>query len=124
MQLWKTLERKLIFDFTPPLPVLRQQLMKRSYMGGADGPLSVTFDQCSEHGEVACLMAFVGGKLARTWSQKPEAERKQIVIEHFAKYFGEEARKPLAYAEQDWNAEEWSGGAPITIFPTGVLSVH
>jgi monoamine oxidase len=134
--------------FTPELPVLRQQLMRRSYMGGAvkifvryetafwrgrgfsgeaacgDGPISVTFDQCSEDNQTACLMAFVGGKFARTWSQIAEAERKQIVIDHFAKYFGEEARKPLAYAEQDWGREEWSGGAPITIFPTGVLSVH
>ena len=134
--------------FTPQLPVLRQQLMRRSYMGAAvkifvryesafwrergfsgeaacgDGPISVTYDQCSEDGKTACLMGFVGGKFARTWHRIAESERKQIIIDRFAKYFGEEARKPLAYAEQDWGGEEWSGGAPITIFPTGVLSVH
>ena len=134
--------------FDPPLPILRQQLMARSYMGAAvkifvryetafwrergfsgeaacgDGPVSVTFDQCSEDGQSACLMAFVGGKFARTWHQLPERERKQIILDRLAKYFGDEARKPLAYAEQDWGSEPWSGGAPITIFPTGVLSVN
>jgi monoamine oxidase len=133
---------------TPQLPALRQQLMQRSYMGAAVkifvryekafwrerglsgegacgyGPISVTYDQCSEDGKTACLMAFVGGKFARTWHRIEESERKQIIIDHFAKYFGEEARKPLSYAEQDWCSEEWSGGAPITLFPTGTLSVH
>jgi monoamine oxidase len=69
-------------------------------------------------------MAFVGGKFARTWHRIGGSERKQIIISHFAKYFGEEARKPLSYAEQDWCGEEWSGGAPIALFPTGTLSVH
>ena len=135
-------------QFTPQLPALRQQLMGRSHMGAAvkifaryetafwrergfsgeaacgDGPISVTFDQCSEDGKTACLMAFVGGKFARTWHRMDESERKQIVISHFVKYFGEEARNPLSYAEQDWCGEEWSGGAPIALFPTGTLSVH
>jgi monoamine oxidase len=69
-------------------------------------------------------MAFVGGKFARTWHRLELNERKQIILNHFAKYFGEEARQPISYAEQDWCAEEWSGGAPITLFPTGTLSVH
>ena len=135
-------------EFTPRLPALRQQLMERSYMGAAvkifarydrafwrerglsgeaacgDGPISVTYDQCSEDGKTACLLAFVGGKFARTWHRLDPDERKRIILERFAKYFGAEARKPLAYAEQDWCAEEWSGGAPIALFPTGTLSVH
>jgi monoamine oxidase len=135
-------------EFIPRLPALRQQLMQRSYMGAAvkmfvryerafwrergfsgeaacgDGPLTVTFDQCSEDGKTACLLAFVGGKFARTWHRIDPDERKRIIIDRLAKYFGEEARKPLAYAEQDWCGEEWSGGAPIALFPTGTLSVH
>jgi monoamine oxidase len=135
-------------EFSPGLPALRQQLMQRSYMGAAvkcflryerpfwrekgfsgeaacgDGPISVTFDQCSEDGQTACLMAFVGGKFARTWHRRDLIERKQVIVERLAAYFGEEARKPIAYAEQDWCSETWSGGAPITLFPTGTLSVH
>jgi monoamine oxidase len=135
-------------EFTPRLPALRQQLMQRSYMGAAvkifvryekafwrerglsgeaacgDGPISVTFDQGSEDGQTACLMAFVGGKYARTWHRLDQNERKKIILERLAKYFGEEGRKPLSYAEQDWCGEEWSGGAPIALFPTGTLSMH
>jgi monoamine oxidase len=135
-------------EFSPPLPALRQQLMQRSYMGAAvkcfvryenafwrergfsgeaacgRGPISVTFDQCSEDGKTACMLAFVGGKLARTWHRRDPKERKQVILDRLAKYFGEEAKKPIAYAEQDWCSEQWSGGAPIVLFPTGTLSVH
>jgi len=135
-------------EFSPGLPALRSQLMERSCMGAAvkcflryerpfwreggfsgeaasgDGPLSVTFDQCSEDGQVACLMAFVGGKFARTWHRRDPLERQRVVTDRLAAYFGEQARKPLAYAEQDWCGEPWSGGAPIALFPTGTLSIH
>lgn len=134
--------------FSPQLPALRQQLMQRSGMGAAvkcfvryekpfwreqgfsgevasgDGPISVTFDQCSEDGKTACLLAFVGGKFARTWHRHDPQDRKQIILERLATYFGAEARQPIGYAESDWCGEYWSGGAPIAIFPTGTLSVH
>jgi monoamine oxidase len=135
-------------SFSPQLPALRQQLMNRTPMGAAvkifvryerafwrergfsgeaasgDGPISVTYDQCSEDGKIACLMAFVGGKFARTWHRRDPLERKQVIIERLAAYFGGEARQPIAYQEMDWCGEMWSGGAPIALFPTGTLSVH
>ena len=134
-------------NFTPQLPGVRQQLMNRAPMGAAvkifvryerafwrergfsgeaasgDGPISVTYDQCNEDGSSPCLMAFVGGKFARTWHQVDPAERQQIITSRLARYYGEEARKPLAYQENDWCSEVYSGGAPIALFPTGTLSV-
>jgi monoamine oxidase len=134
--------------FSPQLPALRQQLMNRSPMGAAvkcyvryerpfwrergfsgeaasgDGPISTTFDQCSEDGRAACLLAFVGGKFARTWHLRDPLDRKQIILDRLAAYFGDEARQPIAYQELDWCGEYWSGGAPIALFPTGTLSVH
>ncbi len=133
--------------FTPQLPAVRLQLMDRSAMGGAvkifaryetpfwrnkgfsgeaasgDGPVSVTYDQCNEDGSSPCLMAFVGGKFARTWHTIPSDERKKIVTEKLTRYYGAEALKPVAYQEQDWCNEVFSGGAPIALFPTGTLSV-
>ena len=135
-------------DFSPQLPALRQQLMSRSSMGGAvkcfvryerpfwrergfsgevasgDGPIAVTFDQCSEDGQTACLMAFVGGKFARTWHQHDPQQHQQIITDRLALYFGDEAKHPITYQEKDWCGETWSGGAPIAMFPTGTLSVH
>jgi monoamine oxidase len=133
--------------FTPRLPSMREQLMQRSSMGAAvkcyvryerafwreqgasgevasgDGPVSVTFDQCSEDGKTACLLAFIGGKHARTWHTHTPEARQKIVVDKLIAYFGPDAAKPIGYAEVDWTAEAWSGGAPVTIFPTGTLSV-
>lgn len=133
--------------FTPRLPSTREQLMQRLSMGAAvkcyvryarpfwreqgasgevasgDGPIAVTFDQCSEDGRVACLLAFVGGKHARTWHQHTPEARRKIIVDKLVAYFGPDAASPIGYAEADWSAELWSGGAPVTIFPTGTLSV-
>ena len=135
-------------EFTPQLPALRQQLMQRTAMGAAvkcflryerpfwreqgfsgeaasgDGPIAVTFDQCNEDGGSACLLAFVGGKYARTWHRRDPQERQQVILDRLAAYFGPEAKQPLAYAECDWCEQPWSGGAPIALFPTGALSIH
>jgi len=135
-------------NFSPQLPALRMQLMNRTSMAAAvkcfvryetpfwrerdysgeaasgDGPISVTFDQCSEDGKTACLMAFVGGKFARTWHRREPLERKKIILDSLARYFGEEARKAGAYQETDWCSENFSGGGPIALFPTGTISVH
>ena len=134
--------------FTPRLPALREQLFQRTPMGAAvkcfaryerpfwrdrglsgeaasgDGPIAVTFDQSSEDGSKACLLAFVGGRFARTWHTIPAQERRQAVIDKLAAYFGDEAKKPIAYAEIDWAEERWSGGGPVALFPPGTLSVH
>jgi monoamine oxidase len=133
--------------FTPRLPSLREQLVQRSTMGAAvkcfvryerpfwrdagmsgevasgDGPISVTFDQCSEDGKNACLLAFVGGAHARTWHTRPLEARKQLIVDRLTRYFGDEASRPIGYAEQDWSLEPWIGGGPIALFPTGTLSV-
>lgn len=90
----------------------------------ADGLISVTFDQCAEDGGSACLLAFVGGRAARTWHTRAPAERKRLVLERLALYFGPEALAPIAWAEADWSTERWSGGGPVALFPTGTLSTH
>lgn len=36
------------------------------------------------------------------------------------RYFGEEARHPLAYVEKDWRDEAWSSGC-IPAMPPGVM---
>lgn len=132
----------------PALPASRAALMEASPMGAAvkcfaryerafwrekglsgeaasgDGPISVTFDQCAEDGSSPCLLAFVGGAPARAWGARDAAERKGVILDKLAAYFGPEAREPIAWAEQDWCAEAWSGGGPITIFGGGALSSH
>ncbi len=132
--------------YSPRLPTLRDQLTQRSPMGGTvkvfalydrpfwrdrglsgesactAGPLTVTFDNCTETGQ-ACLLAFVTARHARGWSDRPAEERRGLVLKSFAKWFGDEALKPTLYHEADWAAEPFSDGAPIATFPPGTLSV-
>ncbi|MCA9592676.1 MAG: FAD-dependent oxidoreductase [Myxococcales bacterium] len=134
--------------FSPRLPALREQLTQRAPMGAAvkcfaryerpfwrerglsgeaasgDGPISVTFDQSSADGSAACLLAFVGGAPARSWHRIDSAERRRLILSKLARYFGDEAKRPMAYVETDWCTEQYSGGGPIALFPPGSLSVH
>ncbi len=135
-------------SYSPPLDGLRDQLTQRAPMGAAvkcfvryetafwrgrgmsgeaasaDGPISVTFDQTNEDGSAPCLLAFVGGRFARTWHQRPEDERKQAILDRLAAWFGDEALTPVAYSEADWASERWSGGGPVSIFAPGTLTTH
>ncbi len=85
-------------------------------MASGDARISVTFDQCNEDGSVACMLAFIGGRHARTWHTRPPAERQGLIVDRLAAWFGPEAREVLAYAEQDWTEEPYSGGGPIALF--------
>jgi monoamine oxidase len=132
--------------YTPALPTLRDQLTQRVGMGATikcyalyerafwreagfsgegvstDGPVGVSFDAVTASGQPA-LVGFVVGAPARGWAERPPEERRALVIDTFVRWFGEEARTPIAYREADWAAEPWSGGAPIATFPPGSLSV-
>ena len=48
-----------------------------------------------------------------------EAERRAAVLGCFARLYGPRAESPLDYAEQEWSAEEWSGGGPTSNFGPG-----
>lgn len=43
-----------------------------------------------------------------------------MVTTTFAGFFGEQAAEPVEYLEQDWTAEEWSGGCYGGRFTPGV----
>lgn len=132
--------------YSPPLPTLRDQLTQRVGMGATikcyalydsafwrdagfsgegvstDGPVGVSFDAVTASGQAA-LVGFVVGAPARGWAERPADERRSMVLDCFARWFGEAAREPSEYHEADWATEPWSGGAPIATFPPGTLSV-
>lgn len=135
-------------EWEPELPALRVQLMQRAPMGAAvkcvaryesafwrqggfsgeaasgDGPISVTFDQCGESGSTPALLAFVGGKFARTWHRRDPDVRRQTIIDALVRCFGAGAKNPIAYGEHDWCSDPWASGGPIAFFPPGTLSTH
>ncbi len=135
--------------YQPGLPVARDQLTQRFPMGATVkciavydrpfwreqgfsgeavcdvGPVSVVFDNTSADdgtGAVAMLLAFVVGQPGRAWSTRTQAANKAIVLDTFARYFGDAAKTPLDYLEQDWSTEEWTGGCPVGSATPGTLS--
>lgn len=43
------------------------------------------------------------------------------MLDCFARYFGDRARRPRAYVEQDWATQEWTRGCYVGYTPPGVL---
>ena len=139
------LANKMIFS--PALPNLKKQLIQRVPMAATikcfalydkpfwrekglsgeaastTGPLTVCFDNSSFDSKQACLLGFVVGAQARTFSILPAEERKRVVLQQMANYFGPEVHNHQGYYEVDWSSEEYSDGCPIGTFPTGTMSV-
>ncbi|MFN2463651.1 MAG: flavin monoamine oxidase family protein [Candidatus Dormibacteria bacterium] len=97
------------------------------------GPVKITFDNTpypddgTPNAHPGVLMGFMEGDDARVWGQKTRAERRQGVIDSFARYFGDAARNPITYpgapdgyVEMLWANEEYTGGCYGAFFPTGV----
>jgi monoamine oxidase len=72
-------------------------------------PIATVFDNCLPDGPAA-LVAFVQAAAARG-----AAISDHVVREQLARWFGDEARRPVAIASLDWCAEPWSRGCPTAI---------
>lgn len=130
-------------EFDPPLSDLRLELAKSLRPGRLNkcmalyeepfwrvdgftgeavtdaGPVTLTFDSSPRDGSAGVLLGFVGGPEVGDLAGLGEAERRAAVLACFARLFGERAEQPLDYAEQEWSAEEWSGGGPTSNFGPG-----
>lgn len=84
------------------------------------GPVKVTFDNSPPDASVGVMMGFIEGSDGRHAQSMALEERRAGTIESFVRYFGEGAREPLEYIEQNWSAEEWSRGCYAGYFPPGV----
>ncbi len=134
-------------DFAPPLPGLRAQLIQRMPHGtlakaeavyerpfwrdaglsgqavSDSGPARTTFDNSPPDGRPGVLFGFIGGHDARQWMQRSPAARRAAVLENFVTYFGDRARHPHSYIEDNSAADErWIRGCPTVTLPPGVLS--
>jgi monoamine oxidase len=130
-------------EFDPPLPEPRRQLAEQLRPGTLNkclalyetpfwredglsgesvtnaGPVTLTFDCSPPDGSAGVMLGFVGGPEARQMAGLPAADRRAAVLACFERLFGSAAAQPLDYAEQEWAAEEWSGGGPTSNFGPG-----
>lgn len=86
------------------------------------GPLRLTFDNSVPGSNKGVLMGFIEGDEARHWSARDENERRAVVLECFARYFGPEALRPLEYVDKCWADEAFARGCYAALFPPGVWS--
>ncbi|HVW79419.1 MAG TPA: flavin monoamine oxidase family protein, partial [Mycobacteriales bacterium] len=137
-------------DYSPVMPALRDQLTQRMPMGTvikvqcvydepfwrADGlagqatsdtgPVKITFDNSPPDATTShrpgVLMGFIEGSEGRRALGASVEERRRGVVESFARYYGDKARKPTAYVEKSWAAEPWTRGCYAGYFGPGVWS--
>jgi monoamine oxidase len=131
--------------FDPVLPGPRAQLLQRFPMGSVvkcmavypepfwrkegltgqvtsdTGPVKITFDNTPPAGKPGVMLGFIEGAEARSWTQKPLAERRAAVVGNFVTYFGSQAANPTDYFDKSWAEEQWTRGCYGGFTPPGVL---
>ena len=87
-----------------------------------EGPAQLTFDNSPPSGRPGVLLAFIEGGHARELSRTPEDERRRLVLDCLARYFGPQAGQAQEFLQLDWSAERWSGGCYGANLAPGVLT--
>jgi putrescine oxidase len=80
------------------------------------------YDNTPPSGAPGVLCTFLAGESAEHAGRLSADERRGIVTDGYASFFGEAARDAVDYVERDWSAEEWTRGAYCASFDVGGLS--
>ncbi|WP_324189070.1 flavin monoamine oxidase family protein [Nocardia cyriacigeorgica] len=132
--------------FTPGLTGDRDQLVQRMPMGRvikvnvaydepfwrADGwsgqansdrrAVGTVFDNTPFADGPGVLVGFLEGRHADAGARLSVADRRALVLEDLAGYFGPRARNPLDYIEKDWAEEKYSRGCYGAFTTPGTLT--
>lgn len=129
--------------YAPLMPANREQLTQRMPMGNVwktyafydkpfwreeglnglsatnDGYVTVTFDNSPKDTSNGIMMGFVLGNQAKAFARLTPEERKESVLNSFARFYGEKARNPVQYLDHSWAEEEFTRGCYAGLMPTG-----
>jgi monoamine oxidase len=132
--------------YEPMLPVDRSFLHQRMPLGGVvkinivydepfwradgltgqsfapDSMANLTIDASTDRPGPGVMCVINEGPTARRYSKMSADDQKQAVLAELVNRFGEKASTPMAYFDQDWSRERYSGGGMISHAPTGVLT--
>ncbi|MCB5291977.1 NAD(P)/FAD-dependent oxidoreductase [Arthrobacter sp. SO3] len=131
--------------FDPPLPRRQHQMHQHQSLGlvikvhavydapfWRDEGLSGTcfspdlmvqeiYDNTNHEDPRGTLVAFVPDEKADAMFALGADERRQVILEDFAKSLGPKALEPVVYYESDWGSEEWTRGAYASSYDLGGL---
>ena len=82
------------------------------------------YDNTPPAGRPGVLCTFLAGEKARAAERLDAAERRRLVLEGLALFFGPRALAATEVIERDWSQEEWTRGAYAATFGIGGLSRH
>lgn len=143
-----TLPKPLLgrLSYSPALPPAHDQIFQRQPMGSVvkvnavyrtpfwrarglsgaatsdTGPIRVTYDNSPPDGRPGILVGFMEGNDSRAFYGRSAASRRKAALDCFARYFGEQARRPTAYFDLPWAEEVYTRGAYGSYNPPGVLT--
>jgi monoamine oxidase len=96
----------------------------RAAPSGAAAGISITDLSLSAPDAVPALVVFINGARAVEWSARPAEERKEVVLQQLAGWFGPRALMPVEYVEKDWVSDPHTRGCPIASYPAALLSEY
>jgi monoamine oxidase len=115
-------QRKLLKGITPGRLIKWEAVYDtpfwrdEGYSGQAvseQGPANTTFDNTPPSGSPGILFGFIGGAQARAYAMLSRSARRDVVLDNFVTYYGDEALNPKASFELDWTQEAWTRGCPV-----------
>lgn len=133
-------------NFAPALPMQKAAFHNRISMGSAikywiaydrpfwrdqglnglifvdDHPCAPCMDVSPPGQEKGIIAGFFDGNHALDYSDRGMEARRALLVEMLAEHFGEEARNPIDYVDNDWTGEQWSGGCYGAYAPPGLYA--
>jgi monoamine oxidase len=127
-------DREFLHQRIPSGAVIKTSICYEEPFWRADGlsgqsaapgtPATLTIDACTDTGNPGIMCAITEGPAARRLTKLDETERRAVIIDEIVDRFGDKAKTPLEYHEQNWTIERYSGGGMIGHAPTGVLTEY
>src|SRR2546423_1042621 len=86
------------------------------------GPIEVVYDNSPPDGSPGVLVGFAEGNVSRALFALSAEQRRSMVLDSLARYFGSAARATSGYADMVWASEAFTLGAYGSFNPPGVLT--
>jgi len=106
-----------------PNPFWRARGLNGSTLS-TDGLVNATFDDSPEDGRPGVVFGFVGGDSSRRFAALGPAARRRTVLAELAELLGPEAMHPTEFFYTQWPEQRWSRGAPVGIYPPGLMTTY